>query len=128
MLVVTGGILATVIVLNYHHRKPETHHMPRWASLIFDFQTLWLKCFTSLQMKMVFLKWLPPILLMKRPRYKSKKSRSVSQSISRVPSRPSQLLLATVLTRYDPNNGVGATPDSQNNNNVEKNGDNSPVQ
>ncbi|KAK6054557.1 putative acetylcholine receptor subunit alpha-type unc-38 [Cooperia oncophora] len=48
MVMVTLSVVVTVISLNLHFRTPTTHLMPRWV-------------------KLVFLKWLPKILFMRRP-------------------------------------------------------------
>jgi len=48
MGMVASSVVLTVIVLNYHHRTPETHDMPTWA-------------------RRVFLQWLPWLLRYSRP-------------------------------------------------------------
>ena len=48
MLSVCFSILITVISLNFHFRKPTTHSMGKWTRL-------------------VFLRWLPKMLFMRRP-------------------------------------------------------------
>jgi len=48
MGMVASSVVLTVLVLNYHHRTPETHHMPTWS-------------------KRVFLQWLPWLLRYNRP-------------------------------------------------------------
>ncbi|KAK8753583.1 hypothetical protein OTU49_000446, partial [Cherax quadricarinatus] len=48
MFMVASSVVLTVVVLNYHHRKPTTHAMPNW-----------IRC--------VLLQWLPWILRMNRP-------------------------------------------------------------
>jgi len=48
MVLVTLSIVASVFVLNIHHRSPSTHTMPSW-------------------MKSVFLRKLPAVLKMERP-------------------------------------------------------------
>ncbi|PIO74150.1 Cation transporter family protein [Teladorsagia circumcincta] len=48
MVMVTLSVVVTVISLNLHFRTPTTHLMPKWV-------------------KLVFLKWLPKILFMRRP-------------------------------------------------------------
>ncbi|KAL6732666.1 hypothetical protein Aduo_003491 [Ancylostoma duodenale] len=47
MILVTLSVIVTVVSLNLHFRTPMTHIMPRWVQL-------------------VFLKWLPKILFMRR--------------------------------------------------------------
>ena len=32
MGMVASSVLLTVLVLNYHHRHPDTHNMPTWVS------------------------------------------------------------------------------------------------
>ncbi|EYC11013.1 hypothetical protein Y032_0053g2426 [Ancylostoma ceylanicum] len=48
MVMVTLSVVVTVISLNLHFRTPTTHLMPKWV-------------------KLVFLKWLPKVLFMRRP-------------------------------------------------------------
>jgi len=48
MGMVASSVVLTVLVLNYHHRTPETHDMPPWA-------------------KKVLLQWLPWLLRYNRP-------------------------------------------------------------
>ncbi|XP_023346040.1 acetylcholine receptor subunit beta-like 2 isoform X3 [Eurytemora carolleeae] len=50
MMLVTLSICVTVTILNIHFRTPATHNMPGW-------------------MKQIFLKFLPRILMMRRPVY-----------------------------------------------------------
>ena len=33
MLMCSLSVVFTVLVLNYHHRTPDTHNMPRWVRL-----------------------------------------------------------------------------------------------
>ncbi|XP_067456230.1 neuronal acetylcholine receptor subunit alpha-7-like [Thunnus thynnus] len=48
MVIVGMSVVATVIVLQFHHHKPDSGHMPRWVHL-------------------VLLQWVPWFLRMKRP-------------------------------------------------------------
>ena len=31
MIMCTISLVMTVLVLNLHHRNPDTHHMPKWV-------------------------------------------------------------------------------------------------
>ena len=35
MFMVASSVVTTIMILNYHHRKNETHEMPPWVSLLF---------------------------------------------------------------------------------------------
>ncbi|XP_058801634.1 acetylcholine receptor subunit alpha-type acr-16-like isoform X2 [Phymastichus coffea] len=48
MFMVASSVVSTILILNYHHRNPDTHVMSDWVRL-------------------VFLDWLPCILRMSRP-------------------------------------------------------------
>ncbi|CAG9764300.1 unnamed protein product [Ceutorhynchus assimilis] len=48
MFMVASSVVSTILILNYHHRNADTHVMSPWI-------------------KIVFLTWLPKILLMHRP-------------------------------------------------------------
>jgi len=77
MGMVASSVLLTVLVLNYHHRHPETHDMPTWI-------------------KRVFLQWLPWLLRYHRPNKKitiksimmENKMASKISKFSSVPSSP----------------------------------------
>ena len=32
MFMVASSVVTTIMILNYHHRRPDTHHMPDWVS------------------------------------------------------------------------------------------------
>ena len=32
MFMVASSVVTTIMILNYHHRKAETHEMPNWVS------------------------------------------------------------------------------------------------
>jgi len=51
MVVVCASVFSTVVVLNFHHRKSETHDMSPFF-------------------RRLFLHWLPWVLMMKRPGHK----------------------------------------------------------
>ncbi|XP_069480523.1 neuronal acetylcholine receptor subunit beta-4 isoform X2 [Ambystoma mexicanum] len=60
MVLVTFSIVASVCVLNVHHRSPSTHTMPPWV-------------------KLVFLERLPMILFIRRPKNNSARQRLCNQ-------------------------------------------------
>ena len=33
MFMVASSVVTTIMILNFHHRKPETHSMPDWVGL-----------------------------------------------------------------------------------------------
>ena len=33
MFMVASSVVTTILILNYHHRKTETHEMPQWVSV-----------------------------------------------------------------------------------------------
>ena len=32
IFMVASSVVTTIMILNYHHRRPDTHHMPDWVS------------------------------------------------------------------------------------------------
>ncbi|KAK9889204.1 hypothetical protein WA026_004484 [Henosepilachna vigintioctopunctata] len=81
MFMVASSVVLTVVVLNYHHRKPDIHEMPQWI-------------------KTVFLQWLPWILRMSRPGKKiTRKSILMNSRMKELElkERSSKSLLANVL-------------------------------
>merc|ERR1719370_2849823 len=48
MFMVASSVVTTIMILNYHHRKADTHNMPAWVRII-------------------FLLWIPWFLRMSRP-------------------------------------------------------------
>ena len=50
LVLVNLSILLTIFILNLHHRRPNTHVMPKW-------------------MKTIFIRILPKILMIERPKY-----------------------------------------------------------
>ena len=32
MFMVASSVVTTIMILNYHHRRPDTHDMPDWVS------------------------------------------------------------------------------------------------
>lgn len=88
MVIVGMSVVATVIVLQFHHHNPDSGHMPRWVScdsewdIIHNAIHIYLKCvyvcdslfFHSVcicvrifQVNLVLLQWVPWFLRMKRP-------------------------------------------------------------
>lgn len=81
MFMVASSVVLTVVVLNYHHRKPDIHEMPQWI-------------------KTVFLQWLPWILRMSRPGKKITRKTILMNSRMKeleLKERCSKSLLANVL-------------------------------
>ncbi|CAL4073210.1 unnamed protein product, partial [Meganyctiphanes norvegica] len=81
MFMVASSVVLTVVVLNYHHRKPKTHSMPNWV-------------------RTVFLQWLPWILRMSRPGKKITRKGIILKNKMReleMNERSSRSLLANVL-------------------------------
>ncbi|KAL3289864.1 hypothetical protein HHI36_023255 [Cryptolaemus montrouzieri] len=81
MFMVASSVVLTVVVLNYHHRKPDIHEMPQWI-------------------KTVFLQWLPWMLRMSRPGKKiTRKSILMNSRMKELElkERSSKSLLANVL-------------------------------
>ncbi|XP_031778064.1 neuronal acetylcholine receptor subunit alpha-7 isoform X4 [Nasonia vitripennis] len=81
MFMVASSVVLTVLVLNYHHRKPDNYEMPNWT-------------------KTVFLQWLPWMLRMDRPGKKiTRKTILMSNRMKELElqERSSKSLLANVL-------------------------------
>ena len=36
MFMVASSVVTTIMILNFHHRKPETHNMPDWVRLRYE--------------------------------------------------------------------------------------------
>ncbi|KZC05557.1 Neuronal acetylcholine receptor subunit alpha-7 [Dufourea novaeangliae] len=94
MFMVASSVVSTILILNYHHRNPDTHEMSEWV-------------------RVVFLYWLPCLLRMSRPVEKDEKEGQKSQKPSPVTGtsktygdlelhqRSSKSLLANVLDLED---------------------------
>ncbi|XP_045112919.1 neuronal acetylcholine receptor subunit alpha-7-like isoform X3 [Portunus trituberculatus] len=81
MFMVASSVVLTVVVLNYHHRTPNSHAMPNW-----------IRC--------VLLQWLPWILRMERPGKKITRKTIMMTNKMReleLKERSSKSLLANVL-------------------------------
>ncbi|KFD56985.1 hypothetical protein M513_02242 [Trichuris suis] len=81
MIVVSASVVLTVLVLNFHHRTGETHHM-------------------SPTVRLLLLDWLPWLLMMKRPgrRFKSstfKRAKNICELQTK--ERSSRSLMANIL-------------------------------
>jgi nicotinic acetylcholine receptor, invertebrate len=100
MFMVASSVVLTVVVLNYHHRTADIHEMPQWVSKRqFSNPALQLKTI-HLQIKSVFLQWLPWILRMGRPGKKiTRKTIMLSNRMKELElkERSSKSLLANVL-------------------------------
>ncbi|XP_012278141.1 CHRNA7-FAM7A fusion protein isoform X2 [Orussus abietinus] len=93
MFMVASSVVSTILILNYHHRNPDTHEMSEWV-------------------RVVFLYWLPCMLRMSRPSDKEDKEGPKSQKPSPITGtgkaydlelhqRSSKSLLANVLDLED---------------------------
>ena len=66
MFMVASSVVTTIMILNYHHRKPDTHEMPDMVKnkkipfLIICFRRF-------VQIRILFLNWIPWLLCMNRP-------------------------------------------------------------
>ena len=130
MFMVASSVVSTILILNYHHRNADTHEMSEWVrrtnpltATAAQFTSLF-----SLQIKVVFLIWLPWLLRMHRPHessdceYGQQPSRPASVATDRKPlhfqdvelkERSSKSLLANVLDIDDDfrhNHRGGGTP------------------
>lgn len=68
MFMVASSVVSTILILNYHHRNADTHEMSAWVRRT-DRTTHRRVSYrlVLLQIKVVFLYWLPCILRMSRP-------------------------------------------------------------
>ena len=102
MMMVASSVVLTVVVLNYHHRTAETHDMPAWVSLLH--RTKYKSLQYCLQVRSVFLQWLPWLLRMNRPRKKiSRKTILMNNRMKdlEMKEKSSKSLLANVLDMDD---------------------------
>ncbi|XP_058796568.1 neuronal acetylcholine receptor subunit alpha-7 isoform X2 [Phymastichus coffea] len=93
MFMVASSVVLTVLVLNYHHRKPDNYEMPNWT-------------------KAVFLQWLPWMLRMDRPGKKiTRKTILMTNRMKELElqERSSKSLLANVLDIDDDFRHIGST-------------------
>lgn len=85
MFMVASSVVSTILILNYHHRHADTHEMSDWVSFYLDnffFQNKSFNYFFAevpsimndltdfivvVQIRCVFLYWLPWVLRMSRP-------------------------------------------------------------
>ena len=94
-------MVLTVLVLNYHHRNPETHDMAPWVistNQLMKLQQIVMK--VGLQVKTIFLQWLPWVLRMQRPGKKITRKTIMLNNKMRnleLKERSSRSLLANVL-------------------------------
>ena len=79
---VASSVVTTIMILNYHHRKADTHNMPAWVRII-------------------FLQWIPWFLRMSRPGEKITLKTLTIQSKMKELDPPSKSLLANVLDMED---------------------------
>lgn len=69
---VASSVVSTILILNYHHRNADTHEMSEWVCTDCSWPgwAVDLLLFIpnpELQIKVIFLYWLPCILRMSRP-------------------------------------------------------------
>ncbi|KAM4580726.1 neuronal acetylcholine receptor subunit alpha-7-like [Odontesthes bonariensis] len=79
MVIVGMSVVATVIVLQFHHHSPDSGHIPRWVNLI-------------------LLQWVPWFLRMKRPGEGAEPTLSNSQADSQSKTLSSPTTTATTAT------------------------------
>jgi len=82
MFMVASSVVTTIMILNYHHRKSHTHHMPEWV-------------------RVIFLQWIPWLLRMSRPGEKFTLKTIQIQNKMKEIDPPSKSLLANVLDMDD---------------------------
>ncbi|TKS82100.1 Neuronal acetylcholine receptor subunit alpha-7 [Collichthys lucidus] len=83
MVIVGMSVVATVIVLQFHHHNPNSGHMPRWVHL-------------------VLLQWVPWFLRMKRPGEGAEPTFSSSQTDSQSKTLSSPTTTTTTTTIHTP--------------------------
>ena len=67
MFMVASSVVTTIMILNLHHRLPETHTMPFWVGYSYLLSKNLTLYIPSYQVRLVFLNWIPRILRMSRP-------------------------------------------------------------
>ena len=85
MFMVASSVVTTIMILNYHHRKADTHNMPAWVRII-------------------FLQWIPWFLRMSRPGEKiTRKTIMMSNRLKELElkEKDSKSLMANVLDMDD---------------------------
>lgn len=76
MFMVASSVVSTILILNYHHRHADTHEMSDWVRICFSISAS--ICVNAqlrkrsvrrciVQIRCVFLYWLPWVLRMSRP-------------------------------------------------------------
>ena len=82
MFMVASSVVTTIMILNYHHRKADTHNMPSWV-------------------RVIFLQWIPWFLRMSRPGEAiTLKSMQIQNKMKEL-EPPAKCLLANVLDMED---------------------------
>ena len=76
MFMVASSVVTTIMILNYHHRKHETHEMPPWVSLLFLQYLPWL-----LRMSRPGKKLTRKTILLQRKMKELDKSGNISSSV-----------------------------------------------
>ena len=106
MFMVASSVVTTIMILNYHHRLSDTHKMPNWV--MENIQTFpgWI-CFSTcflLQVRILFLQWIPWLLRMSRPGEKITRKTILIQNKMKemdMKENSSKSLLANVLDMDD---------------------------
>lgn len=111
---VASSVVSTILILNYHHRNADTHEMSEWAShltahsepfpfliqFIILIEIAYCAMF-AVQVRVVFLLWLPCILRMSRPipeeEEEDKQKKAAKIQCVELKDRSSKSLLANVL-------------------------------
>ena len=103
MFMVASSVVTTIMILNYHHRLSDTHKMPNWVGFVWKYLKHFSTCF-SLQVRILFLQWIPWLLRMSRPGEKITRKTILIQNKMKemdMKENSSKSLLANVLDMDD---------------------------
>ena len=105
MFMVASSVVTTIMILNYHHRLSDTHKMPNWVKYPnFSRLNMFFKVFFFLQVRILFLQWIPWLLRMSRPGEKITRKTILIQNKMKemdMKENSSKSLLANVLDMDD---------------------------